>query len=93
MFVAAETHRRGGYAVTFAGNMPEIDILATDASNTRRVSIQVKTKTSGTFMRCGQTSSRAMAASVRSHPGPRTTPSKPDASPSGTIAGTFFAFP
>jgi hypothetical protein len=22
MFVAAEIHRRGGYAVTFAGNMP-----------------------------------------------------------------------
>ena len=59
MFVAAEIHRRGGYAVTFAGDMPGIDILATDASNTRRVSIQVKTKTSGTFMRCGQTSSRA----------------------------------
>lgn len=49
MFVAAEIHRRGGYAVTFAGNMPEIDILATDASKKRRVSIQVKTKTSGTW--------------------------------------------
>jgi hypothetical protein len=27
MFVAAEIHRRGGYAVTFAGNMHGIDIL------------------------------------------------------------------
>lgn len=29
-FVAAELHRRGAYAVTFAGNMPDIDILASD---------------------------------------------------------------
>ena len=42
MFVAAEIHRRGGYAVTFAGNMPGIDILASDAADTRRISIQVK---------------------------------------------------
>lgn len=44
LFVAAEIHRRGGYAVTFAGNMPGIDLLASDRDNTRRVSIQVKTK-------------------------------------------------
>jgi hypothetical protein len=31
-FVAAELHGRGAYAVTFAGNMPEIDILASDLS-------------------------------------------------------------
>jgi hypothetical protein len=30
MFVAAEIHRRGGYAVTFTGNMPGIDIQASD---------------------------------------------------------------
>jgi hypothetical protein len=47
MFVAAEIHRRGGYAVTFAGNMPGIDILASDAADTRRISIQGKTKSSG----------------------------------------------
>ena len=46
-FVAAELHRRGAYAVTFAGNMPVIDILASDKRQTRTVSIQVKTK-SGT---------------------------------------------
>jgi len=43
--VAAELHRRGAYAVTFSGNMPEIDILASDLSQTRTVAIQVKTKT------------------------------------------------
>ena len=36
MFVAAEIHRRGGYAVTFAGNMPGIDILASDLADTPR---------------------------------------------------------
>jgi hypothetical protein len=39
LFVAAEIHRRGGYAVTFAGNMPGIDMLASDRDNTQRVSI------------------------------------------------------
>jgi hypothetical protein len=49
MFTAAEIHRRGGYAVTFAGNMPGIDILASDLADSRRISIQVKTKRSGTW--------------------------------------------
>lgn len=44
-FVAAELHRRGGYAVTFSGNMPNIDVLASNAEHTRTVAIQVKTKT------------------------------------------------
>lgn len=48
-FVAAELHRRGAYAVTFSGNMPNIDILASDVAQTRTVAIQVKTKTSGTW--------------------------------------------
>jgi Holliday junction resolvase-like predicted endonuclease len=48
-FVAAELHRRGGYAVTFAGNMPGIDILASDVGRTRTVSIQVKTRTAGSW--------------------------------------------
>jgi hypothetical protein len=43
-FVAAEIHRRGGYAVMFTGNMPGIDMLASNRDNTHRVSIQVKTK-------------------------------------------------
>ena len=47
--VAAELHRRGAYAVTFAGNMPSIDILASNIDQTRKVTIQVKTKTSGTW--------------------------------------------
>jgi hypothetical protein len=49
MFVAAEIHRRGGYAVTFAGNMPGIDILASDLADSRRISIQVKSKSSGSW--------------------------------------------
>lgn len=49
MFVAAEIHRRGGYAVTFADNMPGIDILASDLADSHRISIQVKAKSSGTW--------------------------------------------
>lgn len=48
-FVAAELHRRGAYAVTFAGNMPRIDILASDLDQTRTVAIQVKTMRSGSW--------------------------------------------
>jgi hypothetical protein len=47
--VAAEIHLRGGYAATFAGNMPGVDLLASDAARTRTVHIQVKTRTSGTW--------------------------------------------
>jgi len=46
-FVAAEITRRGGYAVTFSGNMPGIDLLASDAEHERTVTVQIKTKTSG----------------------------------------------
>lgn len=48
-YVAAEIHRRGGYAVTFSGNMKGIDLLASDAGHVRKIAIQVKTKTSGTW--------------------------------------------
>lgn len=48
-FVAAEIHRRGGYAVTFSGNMHDIDLLASDAGHDRVISIQVKTKTAGAW--------------------------------------------
>lgn len=48
-YVAAELHRRGAYAVTFSGNMPDIDILASNVDRTRTISIQVKTKTAGTW--------------------------------------------
>jgi hypothetical protein len=46
---AGEIHRRGGYAATFAGNMPGIGILASDLADSRRISIQVKTKLTGTW--------------------------------------------
>ena len=48
-FVAAELHKRGAYAVTFAGNMPHIDVIASNRDQSRTVTIQVKTKTSGTW--------------------------------------------
>jgi len=46
-FVAAELNKRGAYAVTFAGNMPKIDLLACNADQSRTVQIQVKTKKGG----------------------------------------------
>lgn len=42
-YVAAELNRRGSYAVTFAGNMPRIDVMASNTERTRTVTIQVKT--------------------------------------------------
>jgi hypothetical protein len=48
-FVAAEIHRRGGYAVTFSGNMKGIDLIASDVNHMRKIDIQVKTKTAGAW--------------------------------------------
>ena len=48
-YVAAEVHNRGGYAVTFSGNMKGIDLLASDVQHERVVKIQVKSKTRGTW--------------------------------------------
>jgi hypothetical protein len=48
-FVAAEIHRRGGYAVTFSGNMQGIDLLASDVTHARKIDIQVKTKTANAW--------------------------------------------
>lgn len=47
--VAAELNRRGAHAVTFAGNMPKIDILASNTDESRTVRIQVKTRRAGTW--------------------------------------------
>jgi hypothetical protein len=46
-YVVAEVHRRGGYAACFGGNMPLIDVLATDIGQRRTVTIQVKAKRGG----------------------------------------------
>jgi hypothetical protein len=61
--VAAEIHRRGGYAVLFSANMVAIDMLATDLTGQRRVSIQVKSKQRRTFpvMGCGPTFNTCLA--------------------------------
>jgi hypothetical protein len=45
--VAAEINLRGGYAAMFTGNMPGIDLLATDVDRTRTIGIQVKTRSRG----------------------------------------------
>ena len=45
-YVAAELNRRGVYASPFSGNVPEIDIVATDDDGKRIVHVQVKTKRS-----------------------------------------------
>lgn len=46
-FVVAELNKRGAFAVPFAGNMPRIDILASNSDESRTVYIQVKTKRGG----------------------------------------------
>jgi hypothetical protein len=46
-FVVAELNKRGAYAVTFAGNMPKIDIMACSHDQSRTIHIQVKTKRGG----------------------------------------------
>ena len=46
-FVAAELNKRGAFAVTFAGNMPKIDLIACNQDQSRTVHIQVKSKRGG----------------------------------------------
>ena len=46
-FVVAELNKRGAFAVTFAGNMPKIDLMACNQDQTRTVHIQVKSKRGG----------------------------------------------
>jgi hypothetical protein len=46
-FVVAELNKRGAFAVTFAGNMPKIDLMACNQNQSRTVHIQVKTKRGG----------------------------------------------
>ncbi len=43
-YVAAELNRRGAYAAPFSGNVPGVDIVATDDDMERMAYIQVKTK-------------------------------------------------
>jgi hypothetical protein len=43
-YVAAELNRRGAYASPFSGNVPGIDIVATDGRQEGMACIQVKTK-------------------------------------------------
>ncbi len=43
-FVVAELNKRGAFAMSFAGNMPQIDLIACNCDQSRTVQIQVKTK-------------------------------------------------
>ena len=46
-YVAAELSRRGAYASPFSGNVPGIDVIATDRNREQLAYIQVKTKRRG----------------------------------------------
>ena len=46
-FVVAELNKRGAFAVTFAGNMPKIDLIACNQDESRTIHIQVKTRRGG----------------------------------------------
>jgi len=48
-FVAAELSRRGAHAAIYLGNMPKIDLSATNVDQTRSVDIQVKTRRAGSW--------------------------------------------
>lgn len=59
-FVAAELNKRRAFAVTFAGNMPRIDIIACNEDQSRTVHIQVKTKRGGRNWHSNIVGSQAM---------------------------------
>jgi hypothetical protein len=59
-FVAAELNKRRAFAVTFAGNMPRIDIIACNEDQSRTVHIQVKTKRGGRNWHSSIVGSQAM---------------------------------
>ena len=61
-FVAAELNKRGAYAVTFAGNMPKIDLLACNSNQSRTIQIRVKTKRGGRSGHSSIVDCRAMDA-------------------------------
>ncbi len=48
-FVAAELSRRGAHTAIYLGNMPKIDLVASNIDQTRTVSVQVKTRRAGTW--------------------------------------------
>ena len=56
--VAAEINLRGGYAAMFTGNMPQIDLLATNADRTRTIGVQVKTRSRGSAWQVKTTDGR-----------------------------------
>jgi hypothetical protein len=61
-FVVAELNKRGAFAVTFAGNMPKIDVIACNEDQSRTVHIQVKTKRGGRTWHASTVGSEPMSA-------------------------------
>ena len=61
-FVVAELNKRGAFAVTFAGNMPKIDLIACNQDQSRTVHIQVKTKRGGRTWQSSIVGSKPMNA-------------------------------
>jgi hypothetical protein len=45
-YVVAELNRRGAFAAGFAGNLPGINVVASNVKQTRKVFIQIKSKRS-----------------------------------------------
>ena len=62
-YVAAELCRRGAYAVILTGNMPGVDLLASDVNGESVLQIQVKTKRKGDW----HTSKRLLARLEQDH--------------------------
>ena len=46
-FVVAELNKRGAFAMSFAGNMPKIDLIACNRDQSRTIHIQIKSKRGG----------------------------------------------
>ncbi len=63
-FVVAELNKRGAYAVTFAGNMPKIDLMACNQDQSRTIHIQVKTKRGGRSWHSSLVGSKPMGPPV-----------------------------
>jgi hypothetical protein len=61
-FVVAELNKRGAFAMSFAGNMPKIDLIACNHDQRRTIHIQVKTKSGGRAFQTSITEGRPTVA-------------------------------
>jgi hypothetical protein len=63
-FVVAELNKRGAFAMTFAGNMLKIDLIACNQDQSRTIRIQVKTKRGGKTWHASTNDGRPMEPPV-----------------------------